>query len=276
MKVLFYIFFITLSLYAYVDSDFDGVEDRYDKCPNTPLSDLVNLNGCSVKTLISPHHFDLIAGMSYANSDYQTLNQTDTFSSYLQVDYYYKQFSLQIFSSYYTTSSSSYSDSGFNDVYIGGSYMFNITKKLHLQTTLGIFLPSYQSSFQNNKTDYTTSFNLSYGYEQWNLFSSLNYTFIGDTDILINNLDGTTTTINYNNTLGYSAGVGYHINTANYLSFSYTSTQSIYQGVEDLNTIGVYGYHSFTDTYFTTFSYAYGLTQSASKHYLALHIGYNF
>jgi hypothetical protein len=36
-------------LFAYVDSDMDGVEDKDDLCPNTLMTDLVDLNGCTIK-----------------------------------------------------------------------------------------------------------------------------------------------------------------------------------------------------------------------------------
>ncbi len=31
------------------DSDYDGVLDKYDKCPHTPFTKLVDMSGCPVK-----------------------------------------------------------------------------------------------------------------------------------------------------------------------------------------------------------------------------------
>ena len=115
---------LSSSLFAYSDLDMDGVDDSIDKCPNTPLTDLVDINGCTKKTLLSPHHFDVIIGANYSGSNYASLNQTDTYSSSLQVDYYYKNFSLQASTSYYTTDGEGYSDSGMNDSFVGASYQF--------------------------------------------------------------------------------------------------------------------------------------------------------
>jgi hypothetical protein len=44
------IFLITVFVYA-ADSDFDGVPDKLDKCPNTPFLALVDKNGCMIKKL---------------------------------------------------------------------------------------------------------------------------------------------------------------------------------------------------------------------------------
>ena len=48
------------TLVAYSDFDLDGVEDIHDNCPNTSMTDLVDINGCTIKSLKSNHHFDII------------------------------------------------------------------------------------------------------------------------------------------------------------------------------------------------------------------------
>ena len=71
------------ALMAFTDSDLDGVEDAKDKCPNTPFMDIVDLNGCTKKSLISQHHFDIIAGLGYSAADYNSLNRSDTLAKRL-------------------------------------------------------------------------------------------------------------------------------------------------------------------------------------------------
>ena len=258
----------------YLDSDFDGVEDAYDKCPNTPFSELVDINGCGVKSLVSAHHFDFITGMSYSDSDYQTLNKTDTFSTPLQVDYYYKNFSLQVTTSYFTTSGSGLSDTGFYDSFVGVSYKDNILENLSLQVGAGMFLPTYQTALNNNKIDYSASLNLSYTFLKASLFAGYSFTLIGDDDRVIVYDDSLSDIINYQNSNAFSFGAGYYVNDRLYMSLAYNYSDSIYKGIKPIETASMYAYYSLTEECFCTLSYAYGISESASKNYSSLRIGY--
>ena len=270
-------FFISSSLYAYVDSDMDGVEDQVDRCPNTPFSDLVDMEGCTKKSLVSPHHFDVIVGASYSDSDYQTLNTTDTFASTLQVDYYYKNFSLQASTSYFTTSGDSFSDTGFYDSFVGAAYQFKPLENLSLRVGAGAILPTYSTSLNNNNTDYTGSLNLSYNISKLNLFGGYSYTQINDDDVSFVDANGTvTSSANYQDTSAYSLGAGYYMTSSLYVSGTYNSSDSIYQSIEDIQTASVYGYYTIDEHWFSTCSYAYGLSNSASKNYVSLRLGYFF
>jgi len=267
--------FLSINLFAYTDSDFDGVEDSVDRCPNTPFSELVDISGCTTKSLISPHHYDIIVGASYSDSDYQTLNQTDTLSSTIQVDYYYKNFSLQASTSYFTTSGDEFSDNGFYDSYLGTSYQFKPLDSLTLRVGAGVLLPTYETSLNNNNTDYVGSLNISYNLDDVSLFGGYSYTVINDDDVVLT--DGVTTTeIVYEDSVAYSAGVGYYFTSAIYVSGSYNVSSSIYSGIEDIQTASVYGYYSIDRNWFSTLSYAKGISDSASKNYLSLRLGYFF
>ena len=278
MKQLIFTLFLisTTLLYGYSDSDMDGVEDEYDQCPNTPLTELVDLRGCTTKTLISPHHFDIIVGMSYAASDYQTLNATDTLSSTLQLDYYYKNYSLQLNSSYFTTDESSYSEDGLNDTYLGGAYQKSLSKDLFLRVSAGVLLPTYDTALNNNNSDYTAAINGSYSVGDFDLFAGLSYTMINDDDTVIVYDDNSTEQLSYQNTLSYNAGLGYYASRSLYMSLSYAQSDSIYKNVDAIVSATLYGYYSFDENWFTTLSYSYGLSTSASDHYLSMKLGYFF
>ena len=266
----------TSSLLAYTDSDMDGVDDKDDRCPNTPFMELVDIDGCTTKYLISPHHFDIILGASYSDSDYLTLNKTDTLSSSLQLDYYYKNFSMQLSTSYFSTSGDGYDEDGLYDTFVGVAYQFYPVQNLTLRVGLGSLLPTYDAAYNNNNPDYTSSLNLSYNLKKLNLFAGYTYTMINDDDVHL--IDDTNTTIDivYQDTNGFNAGAGYYISDKLYLSASYNFSDSIYKGIEDIKTASLYGYYSFDENYFATFSYAYGLSDSASKDYLSFKIGYYY
>ena len=271
------IFLISSSLYAYIDSDMDGVEDQMDRCPNTPFSDLVDIEGCTKRSLVSPHHFDLIVGASYSDSDYLTLNTTDTLSSTLQVDYYYKNFSIQASTSYFTTNGDNFSDSGLYDSFVGASYQFRPIKNLSIRAGAGAILPTYNTSLNNNNTDYTASLNLSYSISKFNLFAGYSYTQINDDDVSFADENGTLiSSANYQDTSAYSLGAGYYMTSSLYLSGAYNSSDSVYKIIEDIQTASVYGYYTIDEHWFSTCSYAYGLSDSASKNYISLRLGYFF
>ena len=267
---------VSITLSAYNDSDFDGVEDSLDRCPNTSFTDLVDISGCSVKSLVSPHHYDIIVGANYYSSDSKTLTATDTLSSSVQMDYYYKNFSLQLSTSYFSTSGSGYSSTGLNDSFIGGSYQIQPTNNLSIRVGAGALLPTYNTSLNNNKTDYQASFNLSYTIDKVNLFTGYSYTMINDTDTVIRIDANTSTPVNYQNTNAVSAGLGYYMTNKLYMSLAYNISNSIYKGIGDIQTASLYGYYSLSEHWFSTFSYAKGLSDSATKNYASVRVGYYF
>ena len=258
---------MTINLYAYTDNDMDGVDDAIDKCPNTPLTDLADINGCSKKSLVSPHHYDIIVGLNYSDADSRSLNATDTLATSLQVDYYYKQFSIQASTSYFTTEGSGYSDSGLYDSFLGASYRLNYINNLSISLSAGAILPTYDTDLNNNNTDYTTSVNLSYMLKNFNIFGGYAFTLINDDDI---------SDITYQNTNALNGGLGYYVSDKLYMSGSYSVSDSIYEGVEDIETASVYGYYSIDKDKFATLSYSRGLSDSASKNYVSIRLGFLF
>ncbi|MDF1883177.1 DUF3187 domain-containing protein [Sulfurimonas sp. SAG-AH-194-C21] len=269
--------FLSSSLFAYIDSDMDGVEDAQDRCPNTPFSDLVDIRGCTKSSLVSAHHYDVIVGASFAQSDYQTLNTTDTLSTTLQVDYYYKNFSMQASTSYFSTEGNGFNDSGLFDSFVGASYQFRPLQDLSLRLGLGVLLPTYDNSLNNNNTDYTASLNLSYNIDKLNIFGGYAYTIINDDNVNIYDANTTlTSTVLYQNTHAYSLGLGYYMTQRLYTSLSYNASDSIYESVEDIQSMSTYMYYSIDSHWFLTFSYAYGLSDSASKNFTSLRLGYFF
>jgi hypothetical protein len=269
---------LSTTLFAYSDADMDGVADAVDKCPNTPLTDLVDINGCTKKVLTpksNKHHFDIIAGANYSGSNFTSLNRTDTVSSSLQVDYYYKNFSLQASTSYYKTDGDGYSESGMNDSFVGAAYNIKPNKDLLVRVGIGAILPTYDTGLNNNNTDYTASVNVSYSLAKANVFGGYIHTMINDDDTSVV-VNGTTVNYRYQDTDALSIGAGYYFTNKLYMSASYNSANSIYKDVEDVETVSLYGYRSIDKNWFLTFFYAYGLSDSASDHAASIKIGYYF
>ena len=273
--LLFFSFFSTL-LFAYVDSDFDGVDDADDRCPNTPFMELVDINGCSTKSLVSAHHFDLIVGVNYSESNYQTLSKTETLSNNIQFDYYYKNFSLQATTTYFSTKGSGYNESGLYDSFFGASYQFEPSSALSLRVGVGGILPTYKTALNNNKTDYLASLNASYLFGNFSLFGGYSYTLINDEDTTIVYATNTVQKITYKNTNAWNMGIGYYWSNALYINTSFNSSESLYKNSQDIKTASLYLYYTLSEHWFTTLSYARGLSDTASKNYASVRLGYFF
>lgn len=272
MKYIFIIFLLfNISLSAYEDVDMDGVEDSIDKCPNTSITDLVDINGCTKKALVSPHHFDIIMGSSYSQVDYNTLEKTNTIAGTLQVDYYYKNLSLQVATSYFNSDSPSYSNNGLNDSFIAAYYQLRPMTNLSLRVGVGLVLPTYESGLNNNNTDYVANVGLSYSLSSMNIFGGYGFTLVNDDDI-----DTVDTFVQYQDINSFYGGIGFYPTSKMYLSASYNSSDSIYVNTTTIESASAYAYYSINENWFSTFSYAYGLSDSASNHSGSIRIGYYF
>lgn len=105
--------------YSNNDWDWDGVDDKYDKCPQSQFSDLVDKNGCRIASTKSEHHYDVILGVSQLKND-----EYDNTTGSLQLDYYYRDLALSLATSQYDYQSSTndFSDDGQNDYYLSARY----------------------------------------------------------------------------------------------------------------------------------------------------------
>jgi predicted porin len=271
---------LSSSLFAYSDADMDGVADNLDKCPNTPLTDLVDINGCTKEKLTfkkeTISHADIIIGANYSGSNFASLNSSDTLSGSIQADYYYGNFSLQASTSYYNTTAKNYDDSGLNDSFLGAAYNFHPIKNLSLRLGAGALLPTYETTLNNNNTDYTGSASLSYTVAKVNIFGGYNYTMINDDDVSGTDSSGNAYNYIYQDTNAYSAGLGYYFTNKLYVSGAYNLSNSIYKGIKDIKTASLYSYYSVNKNTFMMFSYAKGLSDSASDNAASVKVGYYF
>ena len=256
-RLLIFIFILPITLLAYSDSDLDGVDDSLDQCRSTPLTELVDLKGCTIKNLVSNHHFEVSLGESYAQEGNLSFN-----FSQVQLAYYNKAFSLSLSGSYYDIESSDYSDSGLNDVYLDTYYQMKPMDRLRVQFGVGVVFPTYDSN--DNATDYRASMQSSYKLDKLSLFASLGATLLGDSS----------ETIAFQNTYFYTLGFGYYLSNNFYSSLSYSDATSIYASSSDIQTLSYYGYYKIDNHWFSSIRYAYGLSDNALDNTVGIKIGY--
>jgi len=233
----------------------DGVADSDDMCPNTLITDLVDLSGCSKKSLVSPQHFSLIVGQRYEKD----ANSTYAYSS-IELDYYYKNFSMQLTTNYYKMKSSDTNTSGINDVYLNMYYVFSPFEHFKLSLGTGIALPSYDSS--DNKTDYSFSIYGRYDVNKWSFSTSTGYQFTGDSGA--------------KNVFDYRLTTGYNWNDAFYSSISYSMSESMYPENTNFTSLLLYGYYKINKNWFSTARYNYGLNDNNFDHSIGVYIGYSW
>ena len=273
IKKILILTLVCVSLFAYADSDMDGVPNYLDKCPNTPITDLVGPNGCPIKSLTkqshkkSINHYDITVGANFGQSNYQLSPRANTYSSSLQAGFYHKAFSMQFSTLYYYTKSTNYNSSGMGDTTLSGYYSFYPVADLTVQAGAGVILPTYQSSLHNNKTDYLGSIFATYKPNKYSFFGGYTYTIINDTNV---------DTITYQNTNAFTAGIGYNFSSKFYTSLSYYEANSVYSGVQNLKNISLYIFYSINKHWFTNFTFAAGLNRATSQNYSSIKLGYYF
>ncbi len=268
-----------VALFGYSDTDMDGVDDHIDQCPNTPLTDIVDAKGCSIRSVIVENHFDIVAGLAYSQYNYRLNTESDTWTTSLQLDWYRNDFTLQLSTSYYKTDADNFDDKGMNDTSLTAYYRFDQlawAPRLTIQVGAGLVFPTYDTEFGNNKTDYLGALSLNYDIQNVSIFGGYTYTYVGDDDVTYTGTDGNLYDIRYQNTNAFNVGAGYHVSPKLYASLSYYRADSIYEGVDDIENISLYGFYSIDTHWFTTASYAYGLSDQTSDNYFSLRIGYYF
>ncbi len=266
-KLLYLLVFIHFSLYGAMDGDFDGVDDSEDRCQNTPFSDLIDASGCSVATLSSPMAYDFIVGYNYATSNTNTLENRTTTSTTLQADIYKDDLSFQLLSSYYKSDGSS--DEGWNDTQLSLFYAMHPSTLLKIQAGVALILPTYSTGYKNEAMDYVTSLAFEYLLQQEiKFFAGYSFAKINDEDV--------GKKIEYQDTNSFYAGLLYMHPQNGTFQFSYSNAQSIYVGVEPIETVACGVVWSLDAHWFTLFDYRYGVSESASEHEVAVRLGYTF
>ena len=260
---------LSLPLLAYQDTDMDGVEDTLDKCPNTPFTALADQDGCTTQSLVSPNHFDIIVGQSYSRMNDVGDTKSVAHATSLQVDYYRNNFAASISTSHYAfDTNGTRQSSGMNNT-IASMSLNNRMGDTTLSTTLGAIFPTYKTGYNNETIDPFIAVGLNHSLSQnFDLFGGYTYTLIREKDI--------PSTVYYNNTGAFYAGLRGTFGDSFSLSASYNQSDSMFVGAEKIQSASLFAYAQLTSHWFTTLSTSYGLSDAASKYDGTLRLGYYF
>jgi predicted porin len=259
-------------VFAYVDSDFDGVEDRYDKCPNTPFSDLVDKDGCTIKKIPIAQEvgkLTLLFGVNYSNYHSQYANKTKTLSQSLELDYEIQKIKIMLNIARFNSKNEplkQYDDSSFADTRL--SLLYTLNQKIpNLSISLkgGIAIPNYKGAMGNNGFDFFYGISTNYFVNKTSLFASYTYTRIGDKDL---------TYLTYQNTNALSFGVGYSFTPELYSSLSYYLSDSIIKSAKKIRNISSFTYYNINKKLFSTLSLSHDLDKDVINNSYGMQLGY--
>jgi len=233
---------IVINLYGFEDYDFDGVEDKYDKCLNTSFEYLVDKDGCPLdKEYFGILNFELIVTIL---KDYES-NTNISFS------YEYNNILSDI--------STNINDR--SDIYFDIGYKVE-TKKYTLKNYIGIKYPVNDKTISTTKKDYF-------------IISSLDYYFLNNyyTTILAQYTNTSNTEINYKNYYNYNISFGILSNNYNF-EIGYINSGSIYKSINDYNAINIAYTYYINKIYYIKSGYSPSLKDNSYSVYIG--IGVNF
>lgn len=257
---------VAVNVYGWNDSDLDGVEDAYDQCPQTPFSDLVDLDGCTVLKTDTSVHYNIIGGIGYSKINYASQEAGDTTTFSLETNLFYDRWQLQGILAYYLSDASSTEQSGMDDSTVNLIYHWAVTERLSVSPGLGVILPTYETGYHNEATDYRATLNLEYRINpDLYGFGGYGYRWVNDTD---------TAYERYQNAQSYYAGLGYRDRDNDSWSLNYSHDDTIFRNNGSAESLGIRFYRELTPHWFIDVAYDYGLTEAAGKHTVLTRLGF--
>jgi len=255
------IFILHNQILAYEDSDIDGIEDDIDLCPNTSFDKLVDSNGCPENETYTGI-FSLELG-----NDISIDEENNKINNYSFLgNYTYKEWDFSLSNSQQTTYNSDNNRVINNgDLYLNLSYQFN-HNQFQNAISFGTKIATADENIGTGQNDYFSSIDLDYFLNEKVIFlSQLSYTIIGDTS-----------SINYQNSLAYSLGIGYMLKNSWYSSFSYDYSKSIYKNTPNYQSISWINSYDFFKNYHISLNYSYGMDELSYPHTFSLKLGVTF
>ncbi len=237
--------------FAFVDSDLDGVEDSKDRCPNTPILELVDRYGCPIKHYRGK--FYLRVGGGFLKDG----NESRTFSLF-SLAYSYRYLYLS-FSTRYYLSSTNY-DPGMGDSSLFAGYSRFFGEHLYILPGVRLGIPTGDKQYSQSSLSITPSALFDYIFDSFDLFMYLGYSFRGG-----GLRDGLST----------SFGGGYELTKKLYASISYDLSESAVRSGSN-SYLSLFLLYDISSKLYTTLSYSKGLNSSATDHSLSGRLGIRF
>ncbi len=242
--------------FAFQDSDLDGVEDSVDKCPNTPILELVDRYGCPLESKLGPRgKFYLRVGGSYTKD-----REEERAFSLISVAFSYGKLYTSFSTRYYLSSKLYPSGMGDSRLFVG--YSGFIRDRMYTLAGIRFKIPTGSKYYSNGKVDFTPSVLVDYIMNRYDLFTSLSYTFRGDNEL--------------KNTFSISLGGGYEFTEKLYGSLSLDLSQSALNNSRYNTYLSMFALYDITRNLYTSVTYSAGLNRRATDHSLSVRLGIRF
>ncbi len=257
VKILLSFGLLNLSLFAYSDSDFDGVSDSKDLCPNTSFDAMVDHNGCPKSKNITLLLGEELSSGTYGGTESVTTDRTTAYIAYNKGLWAYS-----VSGSTSSTASTTSITSGVGDIYTSLSYHGLGTKDRLLSLQVGAKIATADLELGTGENDYNIRLSSVKMDKTLSYLSSIGYTMTGDSS-----------TISYNELVSVSLGLGQQVNKAFYLSASVNYASAYIEGADESMSLTAYLAYAPSDTWFVTSSYTLGLSDAVADHSVNLSIG---
>jgi len=175
MILIFLMVFFSVLVADFIDNDLDGVDDRVDKCLDTPFNALVDEDGCPTKML---------------DISYKERTKYDFYTEISKIkDGSYQDFGQLFYYSisknrYYLTVSSLLNGVGdennIYDVTIKVKKYYNIFYNFYVSGGVGLKIPTKNISNNKNRIDIPFYLSANYSFDNKSLFIGGSYTIIND------------------------------------------------------------------------------------------------
>ena len=269
-------------MHSFADSDFDGVSDVYDECPDTPFLDIVKQNGCSKnqKPLSSSYLVTISSGVIYTRKKYlmnqergnhhrkkgkpdKIQPQKETFKElYIPLNIFLSKnnrfYSLSI--GYIYTKDKDETVKSLSDTYLTAGYLFDMSQK-----NLPVFSLSAKvkaaTSKGSVKNDYSIEGGVYKNIKRHNFFADTGYTALGT-------LNG------YKNLFYFDFDYSYDLKNSQ-LGISYSFSRNFYnnKNLQDITLYTSYNLNNKTKAYI---GYTKAFFDSRDHQSFALTISRNF
>jgi len=250
---IYFLYFFPLCVFAYVDSDMDGVADKDDACPNTPITELTDLSGCAIKSLLSPHHFSLGINMNSAKEE----NQSYAFSN-IEFNYSYKHFALQLATALSDLKEHKLSQEGINYSYLNLFYHVQPFEPFSLVLGSGL---SFSVKTQE-VIDYHFSLYGKYRIQKYRFALGFGYNKTLEKESI--------------NTRFYDVNIGYTFGKNTYTSLGYNILESMYKDVENFETLSIYHRYEVNKHWFVSVQLSQGLSASSLDNSIGVQCAYHW
>ncbi|MCI0500719.1 MAG: hypothetical protein L0Y61_03090 [Epsilonproteobacteria bacterium] len=244
--------------FGFDDDDFDGVENKFDKCPATNILEIVDDDGCAIKDL-NPS-FELTISLYNFKKDGIASN-----SQSLSANVYYQDLNLE---ANFSTNDSLQNDSQNSSDTMEINIFYALPLKSDIAVWLGTGISVPMSKTQtNDKNDYSLYANFSKYIETMDLFGGLSYKIINDTDEFGEK---------FRNTFGYYFGIKHYIKDKISCDLQYATTQNELSGEESLDYLYTGVNFNLIKNWFARIEYGSGLSKTADDFSFGTKLGYVF